>query len=394
MVLLPGLLVLLGAALAAAQAIPPQQPGPTAVLQGRFEFVYAYWRDHCDKLPPSFYCSRGGGMGGMCPHPPCRQDRMSGGCNIDIADSPSYAFRNASGATTIMASMNRGSRAMIGPSLLEAKHVCVFYANSSNLPQEELFASHEWIKGVFPFNHNNTVYALNDMEFHQPYRATLPNGTNVSGEFKFVSITLAKSTDGGATFGHAAAPPNHVIATMQLAWNTSVPYYGYRMPSNILAGKRPEHDGWFYATFNTGVHDPRFQPPTGKGGCEHSTRDNCGSRYEKGGPYDGYADVVGGQQLGTCIMRTRDLTNASSWRAWGGGDANDFTVDLSTNPYPAGAQPMRSCATLAKPVLNNRTAASYLNHVTILWSTFYGRYVSSQCLIIHFDDTVLLLMTV
>eukprot|EP01050_Picozoa_sp_SAG11_P025201 SAG11_NODE_5607_length_1510_cov_1.430900_2_plen_54_part_01 len=54
-------------------------------------------------------------------------------------------------------------------------------------------------------------------------------------------------------------------------------------------------------------------------------------------------------------MRTRDLTDASSWRAWGGGDANDFTVDLSTNPYPDGAQPMRSCATLAKPVLNNRT---------------------------------------
>ena len=117
---------------------------PAARLQGDFEFVYAYWRDHCDKLPPTHYCSGGGGMGGMCRHPPCNQDRMSGGCNIDIADSPSYAFRNASGHTTIMASMNRGSRAMVADpedGLLGAKHVCAFYTNSSNNPADSMFAT-------------------------------------------------------------------------------------------------------------------------------------------------------------------------------------------------------------------------------------------------------------
>jgi hypothetical protein len=58
---------------------------PTAALQGKFEFAYAYWRDHCDKLPPTFYCSGGGGMGGMCPHPPCTKVDQASGRSFSIA---------------------------------------------------------------------------------------------------------------------------------------------------------------------------------------------------------------------------------------------------------------------------------------------------------------------
>ena len=120
------------------------------------------------------------------------------------------------------------------------------------------------------------------------------------------------------------------------------------MPSNILAGRTPAHTGWFYATFNAGVHDNRF---LSRAQCAKVTAGDCGSMYERGGAYqpvDGspYQDVVGGQELGTCIMRTRDLTDPASWRAWGGAGPDDFTVDLSTTPYPAGSQRMRSCAVL------------------------------------------------
>ena len=34
----------------------------------------------------------------------------------------------------------------------------------------------------------------------EPYKTTLPNGTEVSGEFKFVSITLARSNQSGLGF--------------------------------------------------------------------------------------------------------------------------------------------------------------------------------------------------
>jgi hypothetical protein len=270
------------------------------------------------------------------------------------------------------------------------------------------------------------------MEYHQPWNATLPNGTEISGEFKFVSITLAVSTDGGQWFSHAASPPNHLIATMQLAWNATVPNYGYRMPSNILQGKRPEHQGFFYATFNTGVHDERFSPPSK---CAHSTHKDCGSMWSPDQPA-GWADgVVGGQELGTCIMRTRDLSDASSWRAWDGTFTSDltetnesgsesgngkgtryrrcththytpctyryascttlihyiyshcpyryaepsFTVDLSRNPYgpEEEGRPWKTCAVLAKPNPHNHTAASYNGHNTVLWSTHYKRYMVS-----------------
>ena len=279
---------------------------PSARLIGKFDFVYSYWRDHCDVLPPTYFC--GGPNPNPHEHPP--KDRMSGGCNIDISDSPSYAFRNKSGTTMILASMNRGSRPMLGSDLLSAKHSCHFYANSSNDPDETKFSSHEWIKGVFPFHNNNTVYGLNDMEYHQPWNATLPNGTKISGEFKFISITLALSTDGGQWFRHADPPPNHVIATMQLPWKAGAPNFGYRMPSNIMQGKRPEHKGYFYATFNTGVHDARFTPPSK---CVHSAHKDCGSLWSPNQPAGWAVGEIGGQAVGTCIMRTRDVSNASSW---------------------------------------------------------------------------------
>ena len=304
---------------------------------------------------------------------------MSGGCNIDISDSPSYAFRNKSGTTMILASMNRGSRPMLGSDLLSAKHSCHFYANSSNDPDETKFSSHEWIKGVFPFHNNNTIYGLNDMEYHQPWNATLPNGTNISGEFKFISITLARSTDGGRWFSHAEKPPNHVIATMQLPWKPNAPNFGYRMPSNILKGKRPEHEGFFYATFNTGVHDARFTPPSK---CIHSKQKDCGSLWSPNQPSGWAMGVVGGQEVGTCIMRTRDLSDASSWRAWDGHfdpttGAPSFTADLSRNPYAntGGKGAMTTCAVLANPNPHNHTSASANSHNSILWSTYYGRYM-------------------
>lgn len=355
----------------------PLRPAVGAGLVGKFEFAYSYWDEHCDHLPPTHFC------GGPNPDPELHTptDRMSGGCNVDIADSPSYAFRNKSGTTMVLASMNRGSRGMLGPNLLEAKHVCHFYANSSNNPDETMFSSHEWIKGVYPFRENNTIYGLNDMEFHQPWNATLPNGKQISGEFKFISITLAVSTDGGQWFKHAAEPPDHVVATMQVQWNVTSPNFGYRMPSNILRGKRPEHQGFFYATFNTGVHDERFSSPHT---CAKHPQKNCGALWTPNQPAEWESGVVGGQALGTCIMRTRDLSDPSSWRAWDGTFTLNketgrrepsFTIDLSPSPYVAGNSG-RTCAVLDNPKNTaNRTSANPNHHNAVLWSTFYGRYM-------------------
>ena len=54
-----------------------------------------------------------------------------------------------------------------------------------------------------------------------------------------------------------------------------------------------------------------------------------------------------------------------------------FTVDLSTNPYAtdAGVAPPPTCAVLANPTNPQNRTSSPNKHNSVLWSTFYKRYM-------------------
>lgn len=104
-----------------------------------------------------------------------------------------------------------------------------------------------------------------------------------------VTIGLVISHDFGKTWQHARPPPEHLVASVPYEYNQTQPASGWGDPSNIL--KHPK-DGYYYAAIWN-------------------------------------RNQVGLQAPGICMMRTNDLTDPSSWRAW---DGTGYTVSF-VDPY-------------------------------------------------------------
>jgi hypothetical protein len=65
-------------------------------------------------------------------------------------------------------------------------------------------------------------------------------------------------------------------------------------------------------------------------------------------------------------MRTRDLTDPASWRAW---DGVRFNITLAVNPYlDPSLDPTKH---VCKPVTT-------MTYISLLWSTFYNQYVTKN----------------
>jgi hypothetical protein len=113
---------------------------------------------------------------------------------------------------------------------------------------------------------------------------------------------LARSKDGGKTF--AAAPaPNHIVARppFAVAEDASGPPQGFFTTSNIVKRDR------YYYTFV-------------------------------------YTFGFSGQAAGNCLLRTDDLNEVASWRAWNG---EEFSVSLSgRSEARSSRQTWRPCVTV------------------------------------------------
>jgi hypothetical protein len=128
------------------------------------------------------------------------------------------------------------------------------------------------------------------------------------------------STNAGATFTNTA--PGHLVATLPSQLTKDGPH-GYFTPSNIVR----TGDGWFYAMFRANPKPP--------------------------------------QQMGTCLMRTRDLSDPKSWRAWNG---STFSVRFA-NPYLESINPAdHVCA----PVDFQHIGVVSEN---LFWSTYFKKWV-------------------
>ena len=169
--------------------------------------------------------------------------------------------------------------------------------NPSNFAGDEFLDSTWW----FP---NSTVYSL----IHTEYPGNVYH--NCSGPAYphcwTVTIGLAVSHDGGNTWAHALPPPAHLVAAVPYGYNQSQLAYGWGDPSNIVY-----KDGFFYAAIWN-------------------------------------RNQVGLQAPGVCMMRTRDLTSPTAWRAWGG---SDYTVAFAS-PYtlPPGTESDHVCIVTNLPL--------------------------------------------
>ena len=279
----------------------------SATVIGPPQEVYRWSTDHC----PGF-------RGNFETHDRCPND-VAIGCDPDVPDAPLKAFRNASGAVVVVAPVDLGGRNLVGASLSSVKHDCHVMYNSTLDYNMAHNACREWNQSPFAFV-NGTIFALTHMEFH--------DRTTQMGLWS--SVTLLKSSDGGQNWGHALPPPRHIVAAAPYKYETSGPQsvlFGFRSPSNILQSRT---DDFYYAFVTAGW---------------------------------GHGASAIGQKDGTCLMRTRDLSDPSSWRAWGG---TAFNISLAVNPYINNT--LLPSEHICESVID-------MTYPSLLWSSYFERYM-------------------
>jgi hypothetical protein len=200
----------------------------------------------------------------------------------DIPDIPARAFRDAQGRVQLIAS-HYTNRRMIGSDLDHLAHDCAVIMPSHYDPDPATFEDREWIHSTYTPD-GKKVFAL----VHDEYQGNTHPGRCPSGEYFecwYNAVTLAVSTDGGNSYNHAP-PPAHLVAAIPYRYVPDSGPAGVFQPSNIV---RNPADGYYYALLRA-------------------------QRYRA-------------QPQGTCVMRTANLADPKSWRAWDGSQFNVRFID-------------------------------------------------------------------
>jgi hypothetical protein len=212
----------------------------------------------------------------------------------DITDEPARAFRDSTGKIQLM-NTHHVNRRWIANTTMDSPytHPCALTMSSSDNCTASNYNHKEWLASPWTPD-GTTVYALVHMEYQGGACVT---GCPSSNACWYNAITSAVSTNSGATFTQPT-PPAQLVASIPYQFTQDGPN-GYFTPSNIVKSK----DGWYYNMFRAQPH--------------------------------------GLQQFGTCIMRTRDVSDPTSWRAWNG----TAFVNQFVNPYVVTTNPgIHTCA--------------------------------------------------
>ena len=156
--------------------------------------------------------------------------------NLDIPDEPCRAWKDATGAVTMVAT-HTDARLDHGTSLSTLNHVCRPVFNSTWNPDPSAYDDRTWLMSPWlPNTSASTIYALSHMEFHgwtdTPGHQRCLNRTtglpiqpskhhHIEPSFCWYNaIVLLKSVDGGVTFDHALPPPHHMVASAPYRYPT------------------------------------------------------------------------------------------------------------------------------------------------------------------------------
>ena len=243
-----------------------------------------------------------------------------------IPDIAPRAYRSADGRAQLTIGHYVGYR-MIGPDLNNLVSDCSQPQLESDYdPDPAQFNDSEWIGATYTLD-GQTVYAVVHNEYRGDTHGAARPGQCATGErlrCLDTSFTLAVSTDGGATFADIAPAPDHLIATLPYPYDDDGVPSGIRQPSNIVEGP----DGYFHLFGNISDQPDETQ--------------------------------------WVCAMRTRDLSDPSSWRYW---DGNGFDGEWG-DPYRDDLTPQDKCAPLADDQLSGSLNES------VIFDERIGRYVS------------------
>jgi hypothetical protein len=235
--------------------------------------------------------------------------------------------------------------------------------NSHGNPDPSAYDDKEWLSSTYTPD-GQTIYGLSHQEYegwnYDPDCAGW-RGTFEQSKCWMNSVNLVKSVDGGASYTQTAAP-SHLIASAPYKYAAGAGPFGVFDPSNIIY--RPS-DGHYYATVRVEPH--------------------------------------GAQQYGVCLMRTSNLDDPTSWRAW---DGKGFGVRF-INPYLEPNEPPADhvCAPISPGNLpygsSSLTYSTYLNKYVFVavsektdpstGSTVGGFYFSLSDDLIHWSEQQLLM---
>jgi hypothetical protein len=215
---------------------------------------------------------------------------------------------------------------MIGPDLDHLTHDCTVLMSSHANPDPSQYDDREWIASPYTTD-GSTIYALIHMEYQGWNYPGCPFGTqNGEDHFKcwYNAITFGKSTNGGATYTHSAAP-SHLVASIPDRYQAGQGPEGIFDPSNIVY--RPT-DGYYYSLI--------------------------------------WSVEPGATQRGICVMRTKTLATPTSWRAW---DGSGFTVRF-INPYVETTEPrsLHDCKQIPQEEIG-------IQPQSLTYSTYLGKYL-------------------
>lgn len=221
-----------------------------------------------------------------------------------IPDIAPRAIRDADGRVQLTIGHYVNYR-MTGPSLDELTTDCsTVLLDSDYDPDPAQFNDSEWIAAPYTLD-GETVYAIAHNEYRgDTHRAERPEQCPSGQRLPCLdtSFTMLVSTDGGDTYRDIVAAPGHLVATLPYVYRDDTVPSGIRQPSNIVRGP----DDFFYLFGN--ISD---QPA---------------------------------EEQWVCAMRTDDLADPASWRAWNGEAwAGDWL-----DPYREGESTAKDiCAPLA-----------------------------------------------
>jgi hypothetical protein len=215
---------------------------------------------------------------------------------MDIPDLPVRALRDHTGRVRLTIS-HMSTRWMEGPHFGALTHPCDVAFASTASGDPAAFDDREWLASLFTRDGRHVTALV-----HNEFQGHRHPGACPSGEYRqcwYNAITIARSSDGGRTFGQPP-PPHHLVAPPHAPYVPDGGLAGYFAPSNVVF-RRP----FFYVLVK--------------------------------------ARAFAGQEWGTCLLRTRRPEDPGSWRAWSG---RRFDRRLRS-PYAEGG-PRRGCAPVAR----------------------------------------------
>jgi hypothetical protein len=207
-------------------------------------------------------------------------------------DGPARAFRDSQGRIQLILAHIDNTR-MVGADFNSLVRECTVIRGSPNDPFAGHYNNTNFISTLYTAN-GSDVFALGLNEHRVNTNPALcPSGR--SADCQYASTLFFTSTNAGASYTNAS-PPNQYVAGVPYRYWPNLGRHGIAEPSNII-----EKDGYYY-TMLFSLRGTREQRP------------------------------------GACLMRTRNIADPTSWRAW---DGAGFTVRF-INPYlEPGAPPER-----------------------------------------------------